>query len=301
MEEISVLWPPSGAPLPNHWRLEDIPLHDVQAERIRDNKHVFYLIVSASFVESMTFCYTENLIHHLRDNPAAVEWLRDRWQREETQHGHALRRYAEAVWPELDWPAGYEFFYREYSGLCTLETLEPSPGLEMLARMVVEVGTATYYTMLGHLSDEPVLRLLTEHIAQDEVRHYTYFHRFFRAYHEIERFGRGTRARVMLRRLLAIEHEDADIALRAIQHSLPVGHRFRTEPWADTYSAILTAGKVEYPYRMAVTMLLKPLELPATIRRALAPLLETSARALMFSHPRTGSRRAGQAPPNLAA
>lgn len=301
MTEIDVVWPPSGPPLPNHWSLDDLRFGEVEADLVRDNGLLFSLIVSASFIESMTFKYTENLCHHLRDNPPAVQWLRERWQWEEMQHGQALRRYAETVWPELDWPAGYRAFYREYLPVSTLEALEQRPGLEMLSRTVVEVGTSTYYTMLGHLSREPVWRHIAARIVQDEVRHYTYFHRFFRSYSGGERFGRGTCTRVIVRRLQIMEHEDAEIALRAIQHALPAGHRFRNEHTADIRRAAVLASEDAYPYRMAVNMLLKPLKLPWPIKRALTPLLEKSARTLLFRGAQSRAPRPTQAGLNSAA
>jgi hypothetical protein len=86
----------------------------------------------------------------------------------------------QTVWPEFDWEAAYASFFSEYSRLCTVEELEDDRALELVARCVVETGTATYYQTLRDLTDEPVLAELTEHIRTDEVQHYKHFYRYFK-------------------------------------------------------------------------------------------------------------------------
>jgi rubrerythrin len=61
-----------------------------------------------------------------------------------------------------------------------------------------------------------VLRDLTRRIANDEVRHYKHFYRYFNALHERERLGRGKVLGALARRLLEIKNEDAEIALRNV-------------------------------------------------------------------------------------
>ena len=78
-----------------------------------------------------------------------VEWLESRWEREELQHGAALKRYVQTAWPDFDWEAAYKLFFAEYSQCCTVEQLAGTRALEMAARCVVETGTATFYRMMS--------------------------------------------------------------------------------------------------------------------------------------------------------
>ena len=74
---------------------------------------------------------------HYAAYPEVAEWLQQHWEPEELQHGRALRRYVEAVWPEFDWPAAYDSFFAEYSRLCTTEELEGE-----IAEVAQVVGSA---------------------------------------------------------------------------------------------------------------------------------------------------------------
>ena len=44
------------------WRVEDIDFSLVQSELVRDDEQLFYLLVSASFVEILADLYADNLI-----------------------------------------------------------------------------------------------------------------------------------------------------------------------------------------------------------------------------------------------
>jgi len=54
----------------------------------------------------------------------------------------------------------------------------------MIARCVVESGTASLYTALRDASDEPVLKEIAARIAGDEFRHYRMFYEIGR--HDVE-------------------------------------------------------------------------------------------------------------------
>ena len=173
----------------SRWTLADIQWHHIDHDRARNNPLTYYVVTAASFVETAADLYTANLVEHFPD-PVAQRWLIKYWQPEELQHGRALRTYVETVWPELDWTRHYNNFFAEYSRLCTLEELEPSRALEMVARCVVETGTSTFYTALHNISDEPILRKLTGLIRQDEVSHYNHFRHFFEEYKQQEHIRR---------------------------------------------------------------------------------------------------------------
>src|SRR5207248_1626729 len=134
----------------------------------------FYLVASASLMESATGLYTENLIDFFARDEEVTSWLKQYWLPEELQHGRALRRYVEAAWPQFDWEPAYRRFVEEFRPYCDA-ALEPVRSQEMASRCVVETGTASYYTTLSRASPDPVLSVLTRRIVSDEVRHYKYF------------------------------------------------------------------------------------------------------------------------------
>ena len=265
-----------------HWTLTDIDLQRIEHECVRDDWLTYYLVASASFIETAADLYTDNLVLHFPD-PLARDWLSKRWQPEELQHGRALRAYTEAAWPELDWQGGYAGFFEEYSRLCTMEQLEGSRALEMAARCMVETGTATFYTTLHAWAREPVLKQLTGLIRRDEVRHYNHFRSFYHVYQAEERVGRLRVLRALQKRFIEAEREDAYIGFKhawCIRHP---GHLFRDSHFAEFMSEVRERLRPHYPYRMAVQMVLQPLDLNRALQRMAVPLLVRGAHRLMFA------------------
>lgn len=264
-----------------HWTLADIEWHDIDCETARCNITTYYVVTAASFVETAADLYTANLVEHFTD-PTARHWLRNYWQPEELQHGLALRTYVETVWPELDWPTHYHNFFAEYSQLCTMEELEDSPALEMVARCVVEAGTSTFYAALQNSSDDPVLKKITGLISRDEVSHYNHFRRFFKAYQKQEHIGRIGVVRSLYRRLTEVENEDAYIGLKHAWLMRHPDQAFNKAQFDNLLEDLRPMLSGHYPYRMAIKMLLKPLSLNRTMVKLAIPLLEQAARRLMF-------------------
>src|SRR5712671_8011644 len=198
-----------------HWSLEDIPWHAIQHDAVARNKAFFYLVASASLMESATDLYTENLIDFFVDDKEVTSWLEHYWLPEELQHGRALRRYVEIAWPEFDWEPAFRRFVEEFRPFCDV-ALEAARALEMASRCVVEMGTASYYTTLSRLSPEPLLRQLAACIAEDEVRHYKHFYRYFCRYRDLEEPGRARIALALWRRLKMIRDDDGYLAFKHI-------------------------------------------------------------------------------------
>ena len=251
----------------DRWSLDDIALDCVDIGRVRQSEELFLLLASASFIETGADLYTRNLVEQFHGDAEVSWWLTNRWEPEELQHGRALRAYVNHVWPEVDWQAAFAAFLADYSKGCTTDELEPTRGLEMAARCVVEMGTATFYGAICSLSDEPVLERLVGFIQQDEVRHYKHFFRYFKQDNELEHNTRATVFGALARRLLEIRRSDAECGLwhayRARHpHASREGHEFRR-------AVTRTTGLVRrhYPAPMAIKMFLKPLALPPAVNR----------------------------------
>lgn len=263
-----------------HWRIEDIPFAALAPARLRDNPDLFYLLTAASFVEITSDLYTQNLVACFAHDPPVAEWLRGTWEPQEIQHGVALRRYIAGVWPEFDWEEAYARFYAEYSRHCRVELLAPTHALELVARCVVETGTASLYTMIQALSPEPVLRVLARRIRDDEIHHYRYFYHAFLRYRAREPAGRRDVARILVRRLRTIDNEDAYLSFK---HAYLARHPRKTDArraYKSFQKRCFRLARRYYPYEMAAKMLLKPLALNSRLRRATVPLLAAGARYL---------------------
>jgi hypothetical protein len=263
------------------WSMEDIPYAALARERVRDDRRLFYLVASASFIEITSDLYTQNLVEYFRHDREIADWLERVWQREEVQHGAALRRYVKTAWPDFDWDAAYQDFLAAYAPLCTVDQLAATRALEMAARCVVETGTATFYRMLSERTHEPVLKLLAARISADEVRHYKHFYRWFLRYQAVERPGRAAVLRTLWSRAAEIDAEDAFLAFRAVFLARHPHSDCRKDDYDAYRKAIVQLGKHHYPYGMMVKMLLKPLGLNAIVGRAASAAIASALRFLL--------------------
>lgn len=248
------------------WRIEDIDLSRIDRSKAVSNEHLLLLLCACSFIESGTDLYTSNLSSYFNDDPEISAWLNDEWEPEEMQHGRALKNYIHHVWPEFDWDTAFKNFFAEYSLTCSMEDFEKKRALEMVARCVVETGTATLYRAINQCSDEPVLKQITDNIRTDEVRHYKHFFRFFKKYNKIEGNGRIAVLGALLRRVLEMKNEDSEIALRHV-FAIRYPDRARDSAYNRDLSArVNKLVKRNLSADMCIKMLLKPLDLPARIQ-----------------------------------
>jgi hypothetical protein len=247
------------------WRIEDIDLSKIDRAAAAADEDLLLLLCASSFIESGSDLYTANLSEYFNDDPEVAGWLNGHWEHEELQHGRALRAYIAHVWPEFDWEKAFANFFAEYRLTCSIEEFEKSRALEMVARCVVETGTATLYRAINELSGEPVLKQLADHIRTDEVRHYKHFYRFFKKYNEVEGNGRLAVLGALARRVMEIKSEDSEIALR---HAFETRYPERAGDKAyfrQKCARVNTLVRRNLSADMCVKMLLKPLDLPARI------------------------------------
>ena len=260
-----------------HWSLDDIPWHEISHDAAAQTKALFYLVASASLMESATDLYTENLIEYFADDKEVTSWLENYWLPEELQHGEALRRYVQVAWPDFDWEPAREQFVEEFRPYCDI-SLEPTRSQEMASRCVVEMGTASYYRTLSCASPEPVLATLTRHIAGDEVRHYKHFYRYFRRYREAETPSRAAVLAALWRRLRMTGGDDSFIVLKHVYSAYHPGEPFDTGVYRRVRRECRSLVRDYIPHEMGVRMLLKPLDLGPRIHRMTLPVIVALAR-----------------------
>ena len=92
------------------WSLDSIDWCAIRHDAAGEHEALFYLVVAASFMESATDRYTANLMAQFRGDTEVAAWLEQHWLPEELQHGRALRRYAQIVWPRFQWDRVYASF-----------------------------------------------------------------------------------------------------------------------------------------------------------------------------------------------
>jgi len=264
------------------WTIDDIDWRRLEPARSRADTLIYYLVAAGSFIETGADRYSANLVAHF-SAPALRHWLAESWEPEELQHGRALRRYVETVWPALDWVRGYEAFFAEYSPLCKMELLEQRPALELAARCLVETGTATFYEALSRRAEDPVLKELADRIRQDEVRHYKHFRKFLDACRANEGVGRAGVLRALCRRAGEAQKEDAYLAFKHAWCMRHPGVTFDDAIFARFRGELRGMMERCYPYRTALQMMLRPLDLNRTLVRFSLPLLERAARRLLFA------------------
>lgn len=255
-----------GRGVNTHWTIADLDLSKINIARVRPDENLFYLVTCASFVESGSDLYTQNLVDYYDDEPEISNWLRGQWEVEELQHGRALRAYVEHIWPEFDWQTAYSNFLDEYSTYCKVELLEPSKGLEMVARCVVEAGTATFYGALSRSTDEPVLKDLAARIAKDEVNHYKHFFRYFRRFRQDEGLRRHRIFGTLRRRTLEIKKEDAACALRHVLGTRAPQHAGDQAVLQQIHSRMNTTIRGHLSADMTIKMIMRPLDLPHAVQ-----------------------------------
>jgi rubrerythrin len=263
-----------------HWSLDDIPWQTIQRDVVGRNEALFYMVASASLMESATDLYTANLIEYFAGDDEVTSWLERHWLPEELQHGRALRRYVETAWPDFPWEAVREHFVEEFRPFCD-EALEPARGLEMASRCVVETGTASFYTTLSRASPDPVLAQLTRRIAEDEIRHYKHFYRYFRKYREIERPARGEVAPALWRRLRMTGGEDRLIVLKHVHRARHPRVPFDTAVYRRVQRQCRAILRPHFPVEMSVRMVLKPLALGRRTQRVAVPVVTALARRVV--------------------
>ena len=263
-----------------HWTLDDIPWHAIHRDAVAQTQALFYLIATASLMESATDLYTANLITFFSGEEDVTSWLENYWLPEELQHGEALRRYVELAWPGFDWEAACGRFVEEFRPFCDT-SLEATFSQEMASRCVVETGTASYYRTLSRASPEPVLALLTRHIAEDEVSHYKHFYRFFRKYRDTEQPSRAAILPALWRRLRMTGGNDSFIVLKHVYSDRHPGEPFDIGVYRKVRRQCRALVRDHFPHEMSVRMLLKPLGLDQRSQRVALPIVTALARHLI--------------------
>lgn len=261
---------------------EDVAYGTIDVDKVRDNNFLFNLLAIASFIEITSDVYAANLSNYYKDCKEAVTWLNDVWEIEEIQHGKALKRYVLQVWPEFDWQKAYDRFLNSYLPLCNIDAFQPTQAKEMLARMIVETGTSTFYHALREYSkdlDEPVLERLAHFINKDEISHYGYFDHYFKHYNNNEKNSRSEIIKVIVNRLREANDEDIKLGFYALYNQTHDEQELQ-KAFAIFHESVSEYAKNYYPYKTAIKMMLHPLSLNSMLEATVTPVLKQAMKIL---------------------
>jgi hypothetical protein len=158
----------------SHWSLDDIDWSAFRADLV--DPSLLAVAKTAALVEINSRDYVTYLCNVFSDN-AELKAEIEQWGLEEEQHGNALGRWAELADPNFSLERARQRFRATYSLPLDLDhSVRGSQAGELLARCVVESGTASFYSAIRDLTPEPVLRQIASRIAGDEFRHYKLFY-----------------------------------------------------------------------------------------------------------------------------
>lgn len=159
------------------WQLDDIQWSAFSPSKAEP--WMIAAIKSASLVELNAPDYVAYLKKVFSDGGPMLIAAIEQWGREESQHGHALGRWAEMADPTFKLEEAFARFRAGYRpphfGKPDGASVRGSRRGEMIARCVVESGTSSYYTAIRDATEEPVLKEIAGRIAADEYRHYKLF------------------------------------------------------------------------------------------------------------------------------
>lgn len=271
----------SASHIRERWWFDSIDWHSIRSDIAAEPDVLFYLVGASAFIESASDRYTDNLIEQFAGDDEIISWLKSDWLPEEMQHGRALLRYAQIVWPNFPWDDTYKSFLAEFSTHCCSDELEPTQTREMASRCVVEMGTAVYYTTLSRITQDPVLATIAYRIAVDEIRHYKHFYRFFSRYQKTKPERFRDRFAALLNRLRMIDGQDSVIAVKHLYRARNPDREFNDRIYRDLRRRSRRLIRPHFPYRMCVKMLLKPLDLGPGVRRVVLPLAAAVARRVV--------------------
>jgi hypothetical protein len=248
------------------WNLDSVPWEKIELSLIKKRTDLFYILTAASFVEITADLYADNLAIYFSDYSDIVELLNTVWKKEEVRYGQTLRKYVNIVWPDFDWEKSYSAFYEDYSRTCEIGSYEKLHGLEMVARCVIETGTASFYEALSFQSSEEVLQGITSRIRAEEIKHYKYFYHSFKRLNDERPIQRLEILFTIIHRLIEVRKDDTECALWHVYcQANPQFLRPNKDEFNKLFKKLIIKLRSHYPIKMAIKMLIKPLRLPAKV------------------------------------
>ena len=251
-------------PAARPWRATDFSYSRVASEPF--DADLLYILRTTALVESRADQYGDYLRAVFAERGAPWRDAVDQWNREEREHGRALRRLAEA--------AGGGFAFERVMDAyldgvayhdCDGHSVRGSIAGELVARCIVEALASTFYRVLRDACRDETGRQILHTLALDEARHYGMFKALLDAECAQRKLTLRQRLRVGLGRML--ELSDDQIMFAAWLVDTPADTHYRRKAVARRYQAAL------YPrYRYAHLCFAARLICPVLFGRRSEPL-----------------------------
>ncbi|MEO8671099.1 MAG: ferritin-like domain-containing protein [Tahibacter sp.] len=189
-------------PAARPWRVEALDYACIDGATIGPD--VMHVLRATALVESRADQYSDYLravfAHRNADWNVAI----DAWNRDERQHGVALRRLCESVDTEFNFTQCMKTYLAtvDYHA-CDGVSVRGSVAGELVARCVVEALASTLYRVLSDAVRDPMSASILAYVAKDEARHYGMFRALLAAEESLTGpLGRWRRLRVGIGRML---------------------------------------------------------------------------------------------------
>lgn len=141
--------------------------------------------------------------------------------------------------------------------------------MELVARCVVETGTATFYRAAQDYVSEPVLHQLLCNIKADETGHYRQFRHFLSAYNASDPQSIWAVSATIWRRMREVRGQDAYIAFKHVHAGRHPNQLYLESDWQRYGQMVKRRARRHYPFLMAIKMLIKPIPIAGTAKRLL--------------------------------
>lgn len=193
----------------NHWTIESLPWDQFDASKV--NPDLLAYAKAASLVEANGHVYIDYLHKLFPDDPEIRKDI-EAWGWEETQHGKALRAWAEKADPSFNYDEAMRLYQEKFK--FPEAPIRGSQAMELVARCAIETGTSSFYTAMRDASDEPVFKELCRRIAGDEIRHYHLFYGYLER-HYGKAASRWSRLKMLIKRSMEVTDEELCFAYAA--------------------------------------------------------------------------------------
>ncbi|MBL8299656.1 MAG: ferritin-like domain-containing protein [Rhodanobacteraceae bacterium] len=222
-------------PAARPWQATDFAYSQVVPRRYDDD--LAYILRTTALVESRADQYGDYLRAVFATRGPHWRHAIDAWNREEREHGRALRRLCEAQgefafeYAMTSYLAGVD--YHACDGL----SVRGSIAGELVARCVVEALASTFYRVLRDSCADETGRAVLHTLALDEARHYGMFRALLADEQQRAPLRGWQRIRVGLRRMLELSDDQILFAAWLVATTAPSHYCRRTT--AARYGAAL--------------------------------------------------------------
>lgn len=249
------------------WHSHDIKYHDIDAEKVKSDFILCFALILSSFAESRDYPYPvpEPCID------STLRYIEDVWEPEEVQHGVALRKCVEHIFPKIEW----EYHCKEYMKVFMHEAfptfdLKPDPLHYGLKKAFEEICTSTIYTTMYNAAKrfgDPTLQKVLLELKYDECGHYVAFEKMFKEEQSKAPVGLIHRTRFLFKRIAGIRNSDFALLFPVVKRILITYNLFDKKEIYDKYGLHIDTMsydqfykhynkwlKQNYPYEMAIHM-----------------------------------------------